>query len=344
MITVSPSPNDFPHPVALAAVTRGDHIESLHYGSITVVDSTGRLINHLGDPGALVFMRSACKPFQAMPLIAHPAMSRFGFIPQEIAVICASHSGEPRHLEAVSSILSKIGCSKSDLQCGVHPPFYYEALGRQPRAEEVFTPLHHNCSGKHAGMLALCKLLGAPTRGYLDQHHPVQEAILEAVSHFSGVPRVGIGVGIDGCSAPNFALPLAALARGYARLARSIPDPRYGQAPRLIFAEMANHPEMVAGLKRLDTILMHTGRGDWVTKAGAEGVQGIAIQSRGWGIAIKIADGAARALPVVAVEVLRQLGLVGAPLDPALVAFAPLKITNSRGIETGEIRPVFKLG
>jgi L-asparaginase II len=270
-------------------------------------------------------------------------MHQLGLTPQEIAVICASHSGEPRHLEAVLSILGKIGCSKHDLQCGVHTPLYYEALGRQPKANEVFTPLHHNCSGKHAGMLALCKLFGTSIESYLDQHHPVQEAIFEAVAHFSGTSIEAIGIGMDGCSAPNFALPLAALALGYARLACGASDPRYGEAPNRIFVAMTQYPEMVAGIKRLDTILMQAGQGDWVSKTGAEGVQGIGIRSRDWGIAIKITDGATRALPVVAVETLRQLGLMPVPLNPALALFAPLKITNQRGIETGEVRPVFAL-
>ena len=334
---------DRPQHVPLAVVTRSDRIESVHYGSIAVVENTGRLIYHLGDPQAMVFTRSACKPFQALPLIAREAVTRFGFTAQEIAVICASHSGEPRHLEAVLNILGKIGCSKADLQCGVHTPLYYEALGRQPRAEEVFTPLHHNCSGKHAGMLALCRLLGAPIENYLAQDHPVQKAILEAVARFSGAPRAQIGVGIDGCSAPNFALPLSALALGYARLANDAADAQYGQAPQIIFSAMTEHPEMVSGIKRLDLALMHTGQGDWVTKAGAEGIQGIGIRSRGWGLAVKIADGAARALPAVAIEVLCQLGLLPTPIDVALVPFGSPPITNSRGVNTGEVRPVFKL-
>lgn len=332
-----------PHHVPLAVATRGDRTESVHYGSIAVVKNTGRLIYHLGDPQAMVFTRSACKPFQALPLIASEAVTRFGFTAQEIAVICASHSGEPRHLEAVLNILGKLGCSKADLQCGVHTPLYYEALGRQPRAEEVFTPLHHNCSGKHAGMLALCRLLGAPIENYLAQDHPVQKAILEAVARFSGAPRAQIGVGIDGCSAPNFALPLSALALGYARLANDAADAQYGQAPQIIFSAMTEHPEMVSGIKRLDLALIHAGQGDWVTKAGAEGIQGIGIRSRGWGLAVKIADGAARALPAVAVEVLCQLGLLPTPIDVALAPFGSPPITNSRGANTGEVRPVFKL-
>jgi L-asparaginase II len=332
---------EFPAHVPLAVTTRGDRIESVHYGSIAVTDGSGRLQLGAGDPAAGVFTRSTLKPFQALPLLSHPEHARLGLSKSEIALICASHSGEPGHTEAVSGLLGRIGCGPADLRCGVHPPLYYEAVGRHPNASDVFTPLHHNCSGKHAGMLALARLLDAPTEGYLDPEHPVQQAIATAVRTFLEPRPEAIGMGIDGCNAPNFAIPLASLARGYARLAARVADPHYGTAPRRIWEAMTAHPEMVAGLKRFDVKVMKAARGRCLCKSGAEGTQGLATEGRG--IAIKIADGAARALHVVGLEVLRQLGVLAEWRDEALADDIVTPIRGGRGLIVGEIRPVFAL-
>lgn len=329
--------------VPLAIATRGGIVEAVHYGSIAVTDAAGRVLYQAGDPAVVVFGRSGWKPFQAVPLLAHPGVTRFGFTDKEAALFCASHSGEPRHVEVVLGILEKIGCAKRDLLCGVHPPLYFEALGQRPHAEDIYTPLHHNCSGKHAGMLALARLIEAPIGTYLDLAHPVQQAILDAIAHFTALPRAAIVVGIDGCSAPNFAVPLAALARAYARLAADAPDPVYGEAPRRIFAAMTAHPELVSGLKRIDLALMHAGRGDLLAKGGAEAVHGLGLRGKGWGIAVKIADGAARAQHVVVIEVLRQLGVFADIADTPLELFGRPKLGNWRGVEIGEVLPVFQL-
>jgi len=341
--TTLPAEASLPRHVPLASATRGGIVEAVHYGSIAVVNRDGKLLRHCGDPHAIVFPRSSLKPFQAMPLVAHPDVHRFGFTPREIALICASHSGEPRHAEAVAAMLKKIDCEKRHLQCGVHPPLYFEAMEIKPHAEDVFTVLHHNCSGKHTGMLALSRLLNAPIDSYVELSHPVQQKIHDAVAYFAAIPKEQIVVGIDGCSVPNFAIPLTALARAYARLSSEQADERYGDAPRTIFAAMSAHPEMVSGLKRIDLALMHVGHGDWVAKSGAEAIHALAIRSQGVGIAIKIADGAARAVHVVIVEVLRQLGLINDISNSPLQTYARPKLTNWRGIETGEVLPVFQL-
>lgn len=332
-----------PSHVPLAVATRGGIVEAVHYGSIAVVDRDGQVLHACGDPQASVFPRSSLKPFQAMPLVAHPQFARFGFDAREIALLCASHSGEPRHAETVVDMLGKIGAQKHDLMCGTHPPLYFEAMHIRPRAEDIYAVVHHNCSGKHTGMLALAKLLDAPLADYVDPAHPVQQAILDAVAHFSGVPRAKIVTGIDGCSAPNFALPLTAMACAFARLSNPQPDARYGEAPRVILDAMSAHPEMVSGLKRLDLAIAHTGHGDWIPKSGAEAVIAMVVRSRGIGIAIKISDGAARALGPVAVDVLRQLGLISAVADTALESYAQPEIKNWRGVVTGAVLPVFKL-
>ncbi|MGQ0657146.1 MAG: asparaginase [Chromatiales bacterium] len=327
----------------LAVATRGGHVESVHYGSIAVVDRAGKLLWGCGDPHVVIFTRSSLKPLQAIPLIAHPEVGRYDFTRREIALICASHSGEPRHAEAIVGILKKIGCEKRDLQCGVHPPLYFEAMGISPHAEDIFTTVHHNCSGKHAGMLALCRLLGAPLETYLNPSHPVQQAILAAVAHFSGTTAESIPLGVDGCSAPIFALPLAALARAYARLGEEGGNHRYGDAPQRILQAMTTHPEMVSGIKRIDLALAHVGRGDWLAKSGAEGVHALTIRSRGIGIAMKVADGAARAAHAVIVETLRQIGLVDDVTNTSLAAYARPQLTNWRNMVTGEVLPIFQL-
>lgn len=333
-----------PAPAApLAVVTRGEAVESQHGGHICVVNAEDEILYNLGDPETLCFARSALKPFQAIPLLAHAGIARFGFTPAEIAMMCSSHSGEPRHVEAVLEILKKIGCHRRELQCGVHVPFFFDSVQRLPKAEEVFTPLHNNCSGKHAGMLALCQLLNAPHESYLDPEHEVQRQIRKALAHFCGLPETALVAATDGCNAPTYAMPLRHLAWAYARLSQGDPDPHYGDAHRHIFDAMSTHPDMVAGVKRLDLALMHAGAGDWVAKSGAEAVEAIAVRSRSWGIAMKIADGANRALPVVAIEVLRQLELIEKTEDSVLDFFAKPSLRNLRAIEVGTIRPMFTL-
>ncbi|MFH0351234.1 MAG: asparaginase [Chromatiales bacterium] len=335
-------PSRIPGHAALAVATRGVAVESIHYGSIAAVDSKGRLIAWAGEPSAMTFTRSACKPLQVLPLLAHDGVHRFAFTPEEIALMCASHSGETKHLDAVLGILSKIRCSRRDLQCGVHVPLLYQALGRQPKPGDAFNALHHNCSGKHAGMLALARLLEAPIEDYLSVEHPVQQRILAAIASMADVPLGDIVVGIDGCSAPNAAIPLRALALAYARLAGG--EGMYPEVRGAVFSAISAYPDMVSGSGRFDHALTQSGRGKWVSKGGAEGVEGIGIKGRGgWGIAIKIADGTPRALHVVTIEVLRQLGVLKPPLAKVLIPYRRVSLPNARGVETGEVMPVFKL-
>ncbi|MFH0340761.1 MAG: asparaginase [Chromatiales bacterium] len=335
-------PRRIPGHAALAVATRGVAVESIHYGSIAAVDSKGRLIASAGDPCALTFTRSACKPLQVFPLLAHDGVHRFAFTPEEIALMCASHSGEPKHVDAVLGILSKIRCSRRDLRCGVHVPLLYQALGRQPKEGDAFNPLHHNCSGKHAGMLALARLLEAPIEDYLKVDHPVQQRILAVIASMADVPLGDIVVGIDGCSAPNAAIPLRALALAYARLAGG--EGMHPEVRGAVFSAIAAHPGMVSGSGRFDHALTQSGRGKWVSKGGAEGVEGVGITGRGgWGIAIKIADGTPRALHVVTIEVLRQLGVLKPPIAKVLIPYRRVSLSNARGVETGEVMPVFKL-
>ncbi len=326
----------------LVEVWRGGRVESEHRGAIAVVDATGKLIAHAGDINLVSYLRSSAKPFQLLPLIESGAADRFGFTESELAVIAGSHSGEPRHVAAVQSILSKIGLSDSALQCGVHVPFNPDAAkalretGREP------TALYNNCSGKHSGMLAQAVDRGLSTTDYLDPQHPVQVTIRRRFAELAGITFDEIGVGVDGCSAPCFAMPLRAAARAFARLAEGREN-----GLRRVKQAMLNHPEMVAGEGRLDTDLMRAVPQGVVSKGGAEGYHGMGlIRSDGsaWGVAIKIADGDGKrgGHPVV-IEVLRQLGVLDEAALAVLQSYRGWPITNHRGLEVGEVRANFKL-
>lgn len=328
--------------VPLVAFHRGSIVESLHYGAAAVVDRDGTILLAAGDPEAFTFTRSALKPLQALPFVAAGGIERFGFTAPETALMCASHSGEPRHVDAAASMLAKGANTPAHLQCGTHPPMYYEAQGQAP-PPPPYSPLAHNCSGKHAGMLAHCAACGYERDRYLDPGHPLQREIRAAVAHMTGVREASLVMGIDGCSAPNYAVPLAGLALAFARLAASDADARYGEAPRRLFEAMTAHPDMVSGEGRGDLALMRAGRGDWVCKVGAEGVQAIGVRSRGLGIAVKVADGARRALMPAVVAVLDQAGLLDDRARAGLDPLAAPVVTNYRGLAIGEVRPLVVL-
>jgi L-asparaginase II len=328
--------------VPLSVVTRGGAIESVHAGSVAVVDRQGRLLYSAGDAETLTFTRSALKPLQALPFVAGGGVERFGFSQPQVALLCASHAGEPRHVDAVADMLARAGNTAEDLQCGTHAPGYFELRGEHP-PPPPWSPLAHNCSGKHSGMLAYCVQCGHGKLDYLAFEHPLQQAIRRAVAHFTSVPEEKLVSGVDGCSAPNYAVPLSRLARAFARLATADVDPDYGRAPRTLADAMTAHPEMVSGERRNDLALMRAGRGDWVTKVGAEGVQAIGIRSRGWGIAIKVADGNARGLHPASVAVLDQLELLDEGAREALAGWARPSVKNYRGTITGDVRPAVVL-
>lgn len=327
-----------PH-APLAVATRGEAIESVHYGSVAVVDRSGRLLHAAGDPDFLTMTRSALKPFQAMPFVAAGGIQRFRFSPAQVALLCASHSGEPRHVDAVAGMLASSGSTAGELQCGTHAPGYYDVRGEVP-PPPPYSPLAHNCSGKHSGMLGYCVACGLPKDSYLAFDHPLQQAIRRAVAHFTGTAESDLVAGIDGCSAPNYAVPLARLAMAYARLAGERDDREFGEAPRILADAMTAHPEMVSGEGRNDLAYMRAGRGDWVTKIGAEGVQAIGIRSAGIGIAVKVVDGAKRGLHPATVAVLDQLGLLDADQRAELAPWREPTVRNYRGIATGRVTPV----
>lgn len=327
----------------LVEVTRGDTTESVHHGAVVVVDTQGRVVARAGNPHVVTFTRSSLKPFQAMPFVAQGGPAQLGFTQAELAVMCASHNGEDVHVDAVRSILGKIRFTEADLQCGSHVPNHITDSGQRVVGKSDFSPVYNNCSGKHAGMLAYCRLLGLPHQNYLEYDHPLQVAIRQSVAHFTGVPEPEFHTGTDGCSAPNYALPLSGLATAFARLASPEPDAVYGEAPAQIFAAMTSHPRLVSGLGRGDLAIMETGQGDWVSKVGGDAVQGVGIRSRGLGFVLKISDGGSRAVVPLAVEVLKQLGLLPRAEGTSLAQWAMPPVKNHRDLVTGHIIARFQL-
>jgi len=325
-------------------VYRGGVLESVHYGNLVLVNSEGRILYQLGDPYLETFLRSSAKPFQTIPLIESGAAHRFKFSPKEIAIISGSHSGEPEHVEIVSEILKKIGLTPEHLQCGSHIPHYYRAKKLTPEPGSTFSNLQHNCSGKHAGMLALCVFKNLPLDNYLDPDHPVQHQITEAIAYICDYPKEKIEIGIDGCSAPVHAMPLYNMAYGFARFVspHSLPSSK-AKIYSMINRAMMDHPDVVAGEMRYDTELMTTCREKLIAKAGAEGLHCIGFAERGWGMVVKISDGAIRALYPFSVEALRQLGVITGSELEKLESFHRDIIYNWSKVEVGRIEARFEL-
>ncbi len=325
-----------PRHVPLAVVTRGDTPEDVHYGSVVVVDARGTHVAGVGDARGVNFTRSSLKPLQALPFIEDDGPARFGFDSLAVALMCASHGGEAIHVATAQKMLDAIDASEADLQCGCHVPNYFGRVKAPVPPGAQWNQLSNNCSGKHAGFLAYCRLHGKPLKSYLDPDSPLQARVSATVQRFAG--GRALPMGIDGCSAPNFAMPLDALAHAFCRLA-------LGETPALDALRFAltRHPDLVAGTGRSDLALMQTGKGDWVTKIGADGVQAIGIRSKGIGIAIRIADGDRRALMAATVEVLQQLQLVDDVSATPLARYARPQVKNYKGTVTGDVVPVFNL-
>jgi L-asparaginase II len=310
------------------------------------VVATPRLVASLGDPGLATYVRSAAKPFQALPLVLAGGVERFSLTPADLALICASHGGTPEHTARAASLLTRGGFTVDDLLCGAHPPMDRESAQRLASGGEPPSPLHNNCSGKHAGMLLACRLLDLDPAGYVDPAHPLQRQILAGISgiaRLAGMPVEEIGVGVDGCSAPTFHMSLEAAARCYAALAHPAGAglaPDLAQALDRIVQGMAEAPEMVAGPGRFTTRLIAATGGRVVGKEGAEGFYGIAVRGPvALGIALKIADGGERCRDGVVLDVLLQLGsLSGAELSGLSESYRPA-LYNHCGLRTGEIVP-----
>jgi L-asparaginase II len=342
-----------PSYLPVVELTRGPIVESIHFGAVAAVDVNGNLVASFGDADTVTFLRSSAKPFQALPFIELGGDQVFGLTEREVALMCASHSGTDEHVLVVQGMQRKIGISEKNLMCGTHPPTYQATAKAMLLRGEEPTPNRHNCSGKHTGMLAHALLRKLPLEDYININHPVQQTILKTFAEMCGLPTDKVVLGTDGCSAPNFAIPLRNAALGYARLCDpSQLSPERATACRRITHAMTSNPDMVGGPGRFDTVIMGLASGRLLSKAGAEGYQGIGIMpgalgpgSPALGIAFKISDGDAggRARPCVAIEVLRQLGAISQREVDALATFGPQRLYNYRKLQVGEMRPSFEL-
>ena len=327
----------------LIELSRGGVPECLHFGAIAVVDRHGKLLAQAGDPHWLSFTRSTLKAMQALPFLQSGGAAQFGFDTQQLAMLCASHNGEDMHVAQAQSMLDKAGLGTRSLRCGCHLPGVFAALETCPPPGFVYDERHNNCSGKHAGFLAYCVQHGLALDRYEDPLHPLQVAVRQAVARATGMDENALKIGVDGCSAPNYAMPLANLAWGYARLASGQRDGEFGESFALLADAMTRHPDLVSGTGRNDLAFMRAGRGDWVTKIGADGVQAVASKSRGEAFAIKIIDANKPALHATTVEVLAQLGWLDDAQREQLHPWRARDIVNARGLRVGERKPLFQL-
>jgi L-asparaginase II len=345
----------------LLELTRGSVVEAIHSGSIAVVSTDGIMIKSYGDPDTVAFLRSSAKPFQALPFVEAGGVEHYGYTQSELAISCASHETSQMHLDVVQAMQKKIGIEEHVLQCGAHLPSDARKLKEVIQQNITPTANFNNCSGKHTSMLAFAKMRRLSLENYLALDHPIQQDILKTLSEMCSLEIKDIQIGIDGCSAPNFAMPLFNAALAMARLCdpRELSHARASACKKIIDA-MSTHPEMVSNFGEFDCELMKVGAGKIVTKRGAEGFQIIGvmpgiIHERGVGIAIKVTDGdkshmgndlhtQARVRPPVTLEVLRQLGALNESQLKSLAQFGPEKILkNYAGLITGRMCPAFKL-
>lgn len=325
----------------LVTQTRAGYVERAHLGRVAIVGPDGDLLFALGDVAAPMLPRSSCKILQAIPMVESGAAAAMKLTPQRLALSCASHQGSHAHAAQAEAWLGEMGLSETDLECGPQPPndetTFYDLRGRG----EAPSQLHNNCSGKHTGFLCLARHLGAPTEGYIDLSHPVQQRVAEVTADLAGEDLSAHA--IDGCSAPNFGVSLTGLARAMAKIASaetSLTGARREAAIALRQAKAA-HPFEVAGDGRACTDLMRAGRG-LVVKTGAEGAFTAILPDRGLGIALKINDGETRAAEAAMTSILVALGALDAD-DPQIKKWLTFPQINRRGVICGETRAEDKL-
>ena len=321
--------------VPLLRIERGEVEEGLQRGHLAAVDGTGTIVASQGDPSRPTYFRSCAKPFQAVAALRSGIVERFELTTEHVAIICASHSGEPRHVAVVRDLLAHAELDESALQCGAHWP-YDEAAASVVR-REMTEPLavFNNCSGKHSGMLATARVLHAPLASYLDPSHPVQQRIREVIEEFTGCPTSDVVYGIDGCSAPNPAVPLSAMASSFAQLVTSDDT-----AAMTAVEAMTTHPFLVGGTKRFDTALMEVTQGRLLAKGGAAGAHCTADRRSGVGLALKLEDVDGTWLSAAVMATLADLGWLSPAEQQALEPFAHPTLRNHKGLEVGRVTAV----
>jgi L-asparaginase II len=321
-------------------VTRGNRIESAHRGAGVVVDADGRIVTAFGDIERAIYPRSAVKALQALPLVESGAADRLGLTDKEIALACASHSGSEDNVATARSILAKAGCDAGALECGAHWPLGETAARALARSGGTPNALHNNCSGKHAGFLCLASAMGVERKGYVAPDHPVQREVAAAIEAVTGARLSEDMRGIDGCAIPTYAIPLSALARGFARFGTGQGlSPARRHAAARIRSAVAAHPLTVAGVGRFDTDTMTILGARVFIKSGAEGVLCAALPDAGLGLAVKADDGAGRAAQVMIVALIKRFGNLDSETLARLMPLASPRLVNWNGAEVGLLRP-----
>ncbi|MFS8111637.1 asparaginase [Rhizobium jaguaris] len=320
-------------------VTRGNLVESRHRGSVAVVDGDGKLVLSLGDIERGVFPRSACKAMQALPLVESGAADAYCFGNKELALACSSHNGEDAHVALAASMLARAGRDVSALECGAHWSSDQKTLVHQARTIDKPTALHNNCSGKHSGFVCACCHQGIDPKGYVGYDHPLQQQIRATMQSLTGTPLGHDNCGTDGCSIPNYAVPLRSLAHGFAKMATGNGlEPLSARASRRLFEACMAEPFYVAGTGRACTKLMQIAPGRIFAKTGAEGVFCAAIPEQGVAIAVKADDGNGRAAEVMVAAALARFFERGSDVHAGLTAMANKALSNWNGIHVGDIR------
>ncbi|WFU09807.1 asparaginase [Rhizobium sp. CB3090] len=320
-------------------VTRGNLVESRHRGSVAVVDGDGKLVLSLGDIESGVFPRSACKAMQALPLVESGAADAYGFGNMELALACSSHSGEDAHVALAASMLARAGRDVSTLECGAHWSSDQKTLIHQARTVGKPTALHNNCSGKHSGFVCACCHQDIDPKGYVGYGHPLQQQIRATMQSLTGTPLGHDNCGTDGCSIPNYAVPLRSLAHGFAKMATGNGlEPIRAKASRRLFEACMAEPFYVAGTGRACTKLMQIAPGRIFAKTGAEGVFCAAIPEQGVAIAVKCDDGSARAAETMVAAALARFFEKGSEVHADLTEMANKAMSNWNGIHVGDIR------
>jgi L-asparaginase II len=323
----------------LVEATRGREVESRHRGAVSVVDAEGTSVLAIGDVECRVFPRSAVKALQALPLVEGGFAEKYRLTDAELALACASHSGEPEHVENAASMLRKAGQPPACLECGVHWPLNDEAARGLAASGRIPTALHNNCSGKHAGFVCLACGLGADPEGYVKPEHPVQQAIRAALEDLTGASHLPEARGVDGCSIPTYAVPLPSLAFGFAKFGSGMGISKgCVRAAERIRRAVAKHPFMVAGTGRFDTLIMERFGERVFVKTGAEGVHCAALPELGYGVAVKCDDGAKRGAEAVMASVIARLLVLDEADHGFLDGFVRKPVRNWNGITIGEVR------
>lgn len=322
----------------LVEVYRGGILESFHRGSVCVVNEQGEIVFQLGNPQQICYPRSAMKFVQALPLLVLGGVEAFGFTQEEIAIFCGSHNGEEQHLAVVRSILHKIGATAQDLGCGAQYPTHKKDADQLVRTDTKPSAIHNNCSGKHAGMLALCKLLGHSMTDYLNPKHPIQLLIVDYVSLFYGYPIEKMVCALDGCSAPVYSIPVYNQALCFMNLVNPAKFSEKQQAAcNTLMAAVGKYPFMVAGSKRYCTDLMELCAPQIIGKTGAEGVFCMGFPKQKLGVCIKIDDGKMLPQYNVAQAMVEASGLFSKEHLISLHHYATEELKNFNKLYTGEI-------